>query len=108
MKTYNPYKITEDPNMAKGHSIPDIKEVFMQDLIPQIEFAKATGRQPKEVVTKYTIDMIKSYYDNAGFVPMVIVDMITGQISQVIDMIAPISFAPAKNLKEYVLNQIYR
>ena len=108
MKRYNPFKITEDPNMAQGHCIPDIKEVFLQDLKPQLAYAKTSGQQPKDVVAKYTVDMIKSYYDNAGFVPMVIVDMITGQISQVIDMIQPISFAPAKNLKEYVLNQIYR
>ena len=54
----------------------------------------------------YRIDY--SYYDNAGFVPMLIVDQITGQVNQVAEMVEYISYAPQKNLKEYILSKIYR
>jgi hypothetical protein len=52
--------------------------------------------------------MIKSYYDNAGYVPMVIVDQITGQINQVAEMVQRISYTPYPSLKEYLLSMIYK
>lgn len=106
--TYNPYRITEDPTRSRGHAIPDITNVFAQELIPQILSAKSSGVALKDVVANYAIGMIKSYYDNAGFVPMVIVDQITGQINQVAEMAARISYAPQASLKEYILSKIYK
>lgn len=103
--TYNPLKITEDLALSYGHSIPDITHIFAQDLFPLL--ASASGQDCKEIVAEYTIAMIKSYYDNAGFVPMVIVDQITGQINQVVDMVMKISYSPYPSLKEFVLNKIY-
>ena len=61
----------------------------------------------KDIVAEYALAMIKSYYDNAGFVPMVIVDQITGQINQVAEMVQRISYSPYPSLKEYVLSKIY-
>lgn len=104
--TYNPLNITEDLTLSHGHSIPDITQVFAQDLFPRL--ASISGKDSKDVVAEYTIAMIKSYYDNAGFVPMVIVDQITGQISQVADMAMKISYSPYPSLKEYVLSKIYK
>lgn len=66
--TYNPLNITEDLTLSHGHSIPDITQVFAQDLFPRL--ASISGKDSKDVVAEYTIAMIKSYYDNAGFVPM--------------------------------------
>lgn len=104
--TYNPLNITEDLALSHGHSIPDITHVFAQDLFPRL--ASTSGKDSKDVIAEYTIAMIKSYYDNAGFVPMVIVDQITGQISQVADMAMKISYSPYPSLKEYVLSKIYK
>ena len=104
--TYNPLNITEDLTLSHGHSIPDKTQVFAQDLFPRL--ASISGKDSKDVVAEYTIAMIKSYYDNAGFVPMVIVDQITGQISQVADMTMKISYSPYPSLKEYVLSKIYK
>ena len=103
--SYNPYQITEDPVRSRGHVIPEIKEVFAQELFPML--ASSSGNS-KDIVANYAISMIKSYYDNAGFVPMVIVDQITGQISQVADMVERISYSPYSSLKEYVLSKIYK
>lgn len=105
--SYNPLNITEDLALSRGHSIPDITHIFAQDLFPQLA-SLHSGEDAREVVAGYTISMIKSYYDNAGFVPMVIVDQITGQINQVADMAMEISYSPYPSLKEYVLSRIYK
>ena len=105
--SYNPLNITEDLALSRGHSIPDITHIFAQDLFPQLASLHSSA-DAKEVVTNYTISMIKSYYDNAGFVPMVIVDQITGQINQVAEMALEISYSPYPSLKEYVLSRIYK
>ena len=106
--TYNPYNITEDLSRSAGHVIPDITHVFAQELLPQMANAQNSGYSMKDVVANYAISMIKSYYDNAGFVPMIIVDQITGQINQVAEMAQCVSYAPQNTLKEYVLNKIYK
>ncbi len=106
--TYNPLNITEDIELSKGHVIPDITEVFAQELIPKMVYCLQSGKSPKDEVANYAISMIKSYYDNAGFVPMVIVDQITGQINQVVSRVQNISYNPYSSLKEYVLSKIYR
>ena len=105
--TYNPYCITEDLNRAIGHTIPDVTGIFAQELIPEMISALQRGQNPKDAVVNYTISMIKSYYDNAGYVPMVIVDQLTGQINQVAERVQRVSYAPYTNLKEYVLSKIY-
>lgn len=104
---YNPFKITEDLSLSRGHSIPDISSVFAQELLPQL-LATSSNEQQKEIVFNYTINLIKSYYDNAGYVPMVIIEQITGQISQVVYMAGSISFSPYTSLKEFILSKIYR
>ena len=104
--TYNPLNITEDLQLSQGHVIPDITNVFAQELIPQLTSHHST-KASKDIVAEYTLAMIKSYYDNAGFVPMVIVDQITGQINQVTEMVQRISYSPYPSLKEYVLSKIY-
>lgn len=106
--TYNPFNITEDLEKSQGSMIPDITEVFARELIPQLIDNRYSNKAPKDIVAAYAMTMIKSYYDNAGYVPMVIVDQITGQINQVAEMVKPISYAPYSTLKEYVLSKIYK
>ena len=106
--TYNPFGITEDLMRSQGHLLPDFTNVFAQELIPLMINAQHSGMEQKDIVANYAIAMIKSYYDNAGFVPMIIVDQITGQINQVAEMVQRVSYAPCNTLKEYVLSKIYR
>ncbi len=105
--TYNPLNITEDLQLSQGHVIPDITNVFARELIPQLTSHYPT-KASKDIVAEYALSMIKSYYDNAGFVPMVIVDQITGQINQVTEIVQRISYSPYPSLKEYVLSKIYK
>lgn len=105
--TYNPFNITEDLTKSRGHVIPDITDVFARELIPLLVSPNA-AKQPKDIVASYALSMIKSYYDNAGYVPMVIVDQITGQINQVAEMVQRISYTPYPSLKEYLLSMIYK
>ncbi len=105
---YNPFNITEDLEKSQGHMIPDITNVFAGELIPQLVDNPYSSKVPKDIVADYAVSMIKSYYDNAGYVPMVIVDQITGQINQVAEMVQRISYAPYPSLKEYVLSKIYK
>lgn len=106
--TYNPFNITEDLEKSQGHMIPDITSAFARELIPQLLDNQHCTKSPKDIVADYALIMIKSYYDNAGYVPMLIVDQITGQINQVVEMIQTVSYAPYQSLKEYVLSKIYR
>ncbi len=106
--TYNPFNITEDLAKSQGRTIPDITNVFAGELIPQLVGNPYPNKAPKDIVADYALSMIKSYYDNAGFVPMLIVDQITGQINQVAEMVQKVSYAPYPSLKEYVLSKIYR
>lgn len=105
--TFNPLGITEDLVLSRGHSIPDLTNAFAHDLIPQLT-DNYGNMESKDIVAEYAISLIKSYYDNAGFVPMVIVDQITGQINQVVEFVQKISYAPYPSLKEYVLSKIYK
>ena len=106
--SYNPFNITEDLKLAEGRAIPDITDVFASELIPMLVSNQHSANESKDIVANYALSMIKSYYDNAGYVPMLIVDQITGQVNQVAETVEHISYSPQKNLKEYILNKIYR
>ena len=106
--SYNPFNITEDLKLAEGRAIPDITDVFARELVPMLASNQHSSDESRDIVANYALSMIKSYYDNAGFVPMLIVDQITGQVNQVAEMVEHISYAPQKNLKEYILSKIYR
>ncbi len=106
--SYNPFNITEDLKLAEGRAIPDITDVFARELIPMLMSTQNSPSKSKDIVSNYALSMIKSYYDNAGFVPMLIVDQITGQISQVVERFQRISYAPYPSLKEYILSRIYK
>lgn len=106
--SYNPLNITEDPNLSRGHIIPDISHVFAQELLPQLMSSQYSGKAQKDIVADYTIDLLQSYSSNAGFLPMVIVDMVTGQVNQVVSSLYRVSYSPCDSLKEYILSKIYR
>ena len=105
--TYNPLNITEDLELSRGHIIPDISNVFAQELIPQL-LSQQTFKAQKDIVADYTIELLESYSQNAGFLPMVIVDMVTGQVNQVVSRLFRVSYSPCNSLKEYILSKIYR
>lgn len=105
--TYNPFFITENAGMSAGHSIPDISSVFAEELLPKILSCRVTGIQPEEVTRDYVISMIKSYRDNAGYVPMCIVDSLCQQIGRIAERVGVI-YPSGMDLKSFVLQKNYR
>ena len=103
---YNPYGITENAGLSAGHSIPDLSDVFARELLPQLLSAKVTGKTEADVTREYVISMIKSYHDNAGYVPMCIVDTLCSQIGNIARG-AGVTF-PNDDLKDYVLQKIFK
>lgn len=103
---YNPYGITENAGLSAGHSIPDLSDVFARELLPQLLSAKVTGKTEADVTREYVISMIKSYHDNAGYVPMCIVDTLCSQIGNIARR-AGVTF-PNNSLKDYVLQKIFK
>lgn len=106
--SYNPFNITEDLKLAEGRAIPDITDVFARELVPMLASNQHSSDESRDIVANYVLSMIKSFYDNAGFVPMLIVDQITGQVNQVAEMVQKVSYSPYSSLKEYILSKIYK
>lgn len=94
--------------LSEGRAIPDITDVFARELVPMLASNQHSSDESRDIVANYVLSMIKSYYDNAGFVPMLIVDQITGQVNQVAEMVQRVSYNPYSSLKEYILSKIYK
>jgi hypothetical protein len=105
--TYNPYNISENPSMAAGHSIPDLSDVFANELLPQLLSAHAMVSSQAEIIRNFVLSMLKSYRDNAGYVPMCIVDTLCQQIGNIATR-AGVTYPSFSNLREYVLDKIYK
>lgn len=106
--SYNPFNITENLKLSEGRAIPYITDVFARELVPMLASNQHSSDESRDIVANYVLSMIKSYYDNAGFVPMLIVDQITGQVNQVAEMVQRVSYNPYSSLKEYILSKIYK
>lgn len=108
---YNPFKITDNPDISNGHTLPNMREVFLDELSPLFRLVESQNTNLAEVISDYTISMIKSYFENAGYVPMCIVDSICTQIGDVSQSIAvstgqKINYGTHRNLKIYALDKI--
>ena len=110
----NPFNITENEALSAGHSLPNLRSVFAMELRKTAQanshiIAGKMDLYAPEIVSQYAIDMIKSYYENAGFVPMCIVDAITTQVSDAADLVFDnINYSPHSSLKTLVLSKIYQ
>lgn len=105
---YNPYNITEDIECSKGHSIPIMTHLFTVDLITLQKQSHFSNLSIRDIVVDYAITLVKSYYDSTGFVPMVIIDQITGQVEQASDAVGLSQYVPHRSLKKLVLDKIYK
>lgn len=82
VSVYNPLNIQDDPNLRKFHQIPNLSSIlkkelenlYMQSLIRKQDVSLCT------ITEDYAISLLKSYYENAGIVPMCIVDEVIKQI----------------------------
>lgn len=105
---YNPYNITENKLLSAGHRLPGLRGIFAKELN---DISKDKDQYPNviSIVASYAISMIESYYENAGFVPMIIVDDITTQVHDAAcEVFDEYDYNKNTNLKSIVLSNIYK
>lgn len=76
----NPLNISDNPELSKYHSIPDITSVFVLELKNCYAIAQGDLKSMKEITEVYAVSMLISYNNNAKIVPMCIIDSILIQI----------------------------
>lgn len=104
---YNPYFITEGQSMSEGHSIPDLSSLYAKELLPLLLSEYNNEVSKAEITREYVLTILQSYLDNAEFVPMNIVETLCSQIEHVAKS-ADVSFGAFSNLKDYILDKIYK
>ena len=81
---YNPFGITNEPSLQNFPPLPDMLDIFKAELL--LLFNNSDLKKTGEIQTFifYVYSLVKSYYDNAGYVPKNTVDAIIGQCHQAI------------------------
>ena len=79
--TFNPFKITCEPSLQNTQQLPNLKNVFRQELN---NLCSQLGTQDyvaqKEILSGYTFNLVESYYNNAGYVPINSLNQILEQV----------------------------
>lgn len=78
--TFNPFKITCEPNLQNMQQLPDLREVFKKELNDFSQIAMRDDVVKKNIVSGYTFNLVESYYNNAGYVPMNSLNQILEQV----------------------------
>ena len=109
----NPLNISENPELSKYHSIPDITSVFIMELKNCYTIANGNLKRMKEVTEIYAVSTLISYFDNAKIVPMCVVDSILFQILNASNQACKsfnqnLLFQSINELKTNVLKRVYK
>lgn len=108
---YNPLNIQDEPNLKKFHQIPDISFVIKKEL-SNLYMQVLIDEKTKTICTiteNYTISLLKSYYENAGIVPMCIVDEIVKQVYKAsYGILGQLMYKSVEQLKHKVLEKVYK
>lgn len=78
--TFNPFKLTVNPLLNKDLQFGNMISIFKKELCSTVPIMIGNGYSAKEAIEAYTFNMIESYYNNAGFVPKAMSDVIFEQI----------------------------
>ena len=79
--TFNPFKIICEPNLQNTQQLPDLKNVFRQELNNLCsQIGMQDNAAQKDIVSGYTFNLVESYYNNAGYVPMNSLNQILEQV----------------------------
>lgn len=73
---FNPFGIRTEPILNQGLVMPDLTEVFKNDLLELIEKYPTQKIPLEKIMGGYVFNGIESYYKNGDYVPKVIVDYI--------------------------------
>lgn len=80
--SFNPFNITTNRSANQNLRFDDLTEVFTNELNDIFcNFSSSISMEIfDQMLSRYTFNMIESYYKNAGFVPKKIMDMIIEQV----------------------------
>ena len=83
--TFNPFNITCDPRFQNENKMPDYRAVFTRELKNSynrlVSFNESNNQKAlTSMVTGYTFNLVKSYYNNAGYVPKNTLDELLEQV----------------------------
>ena len=78
--TFNPLKLTVNPLLNSGLQFGNMISIFKKELCSTVPLMVGNGYSAKEAIEAYTFNMIESYYNNAGYVPKAMSDVIFEQI----------------------------
>ena len=80
MASFNPFKLTVEPNLNKNIQFGNMVDVFKKELEESLTKAQVLGFPVDEMICGYVFNMIESWYNNAGYVPKAASDAIIEQI----------------------------
>ena len=83
--SFNPFKITTNPSLNQNLRFGDLTEVFKKEIEQTIQNTEGLGLLDKSffyntVLKGYTFNLLESYFNKAGYIPKLIMDMILKQI----------------------------
>lgn len=78
--SYNPFHLTCDPIANSNLKFGNMVNVFKNELNSGLSKAKQVGMPLHSALIGYVFNMIESYYNNAGYVPKAVADIIIEQI----------------------------
>lgn len=82
--TYNPFNITAKPELQRFPPLPDWVDLFRIELLSMYNNSGSNRGREIQIFISYVVNIVKSYYENIGFVPKNTVDAIVEQCDQAI------------------------
>ena len=81
---YNPFGITAEPTLQKFPPLPDLQMTFKAEMVSLYETTDLKELGHIQFFILYVYGLVKSYYENAGFVPKNTVDAMIEQCHEAI------------------------
>lgn len=107
--SFNPFNITLDPIANKTIQLPDLVEVFHQEL--ENLFSRLPSPINTEtfiqVLSGYAFNLIESYYNNAGMVPKLAMDEILRQVYRACSKTSKSNYLSQFSLEDFMYHQYY-
>lgn len=97
---FNPFNITTDERLQGGQPLPNLLDVFKRELKSSLNnTVLLSNLGAKQIVQSYVFNLAESYYNNAGYIPKVILDQIIEQVYKALLQIDTKAFTSLDELK---------
>lgn len=97
---FNPFNITTDERLQGGQPLPNLLDVFKRELESSLNnTVLLSNLGAKQIVQSYVFNLAESYYNNAGYIPKIILDQIIEQVYKALLQIDTKVFTSLDELK---------